>query len=279
MLLLEVRELLVGDRNDARETADMVLTDDNFASIVSAIEEGRAIFDNIRKFLTYILSSNIPELIPYLAFVLFRIPLPLTILQILAVDLGTDMLPAPALGAEHPSARVMQRPPRPRGQRLLQASLLARAYGFLGMIEAVAAMAAFFYVHISAGWIYGQLISPQDPMFPVYLQATTACLSAIVALQIVSCYLCRSDLESVFSSSLWSNRLILVGIGAEMLLILAIVYTRWGNKLFGTAPIGFGVWLFVIPFAIGMLMLEEFRKYLARRFINVSDAPAAPLLP
>ena len=87
----------------ARETADMVLTDDNFASIVAAVEEGRAVFENIRKFLTYILSSNIPELIPYLAFVLFRIPLPLTIIQILAVDLGTDMLPALALGAELPS--------------------------------------------------------------------------------------------------------------------------------------------------------------------------------
>jgi len=97
----------------ARETADIVLTDDNFASIVAAIEEGRAVFDNIRKFLTYILSSNIPELIPYLAFVLFRIPLPLTIIQILAVDLGTDMLPALALGAERPSSQVMQRPPRP----------------------------------------------------------------------------------------------------------------------------------------------------------------------
>jgi sodium/potassium-transporting ATPase subunit alpha len=139
----------------ARETADMVLTDDNFASIVAAIEEGRGVFENIRKFLTYILSSNIPELIPYLAFVLFRIPLPLTVIQILAVDLGTDMLPALALGAELPSALVMQRPPRARGQRLLDVGLLARAYGFLGVLEAAAAMAAFFYVLVCGGWSYG----------------------------------------------------------------------------------------------------------------------------
>jgi magnesium-transporting ATPase (P-type) len=105
-------------------------------------------------------------------------------------------------------------------------------------------------------------------MFPVYLQATTACLSAIVVMQIVNVYLCRSDRESVFSASLWSNRLILVGIGAEVLLILAIDYTDWGNQLFGTAPIALDVWLFVIPFAIGMLLLEEFRKYLARHFIS-----------
>lgn len=252
----------------ARETADMVLTDDNFASIVAAVEEGRAVFDNIRKFLTYILSSNIPELMPYLAFVLFRIPLPLTIIQILAVDLGTDMLPALALGAELPSALVMQRPPRARGQRLIDAGLLARAYGFLGMLEAAAAMAAFFYVLVSAGWTYGRPIAPRDAMFSVYLQATTACLSAIVVMQIVNVYLCRSARESVFALSLSSNRLILFGIGAELLLILAIDYTQWGNELFGTAPISLSVWLFMIPFAIGMLLLEEFRKYVARRFSN-----------
>jgi sodium/potassium-transporting ATPase subunit alpha len=252
----------------ARETADMVLMDDNFASIVAAVEEGRAVFDNIRKFLTYILSSNIPELIPFLAFVLFKIPLPLTIIQILAVDLGTDMLPALALGAELPSPQVMQRPPRARSQHLIHPGLLARAYGFLGMLEAVAAMAAFFYVLVSAGWSYGQPIAPHDPMFSVYLQATTACLSAIVVMQIVNVYLCRSARESVFVSSLWSNRLLLVGIGADLLLILAIDYTRWGNQLFGTAPIGLHVWLFIFPFAVGMLILEEVRKHFSRHFIN-----------
>jgi sodium/potassium-transporting ATPase subunit alpha len=98
----------------AREAADMVLLDDNFASIVAAIEEGRAVFANIRNFLTYILTSNIPELIPYLAFVVFRIPLLLTIIQILTVDLGTDMLPALGLGAEKPAPDIMKAPPRSR---------------------------------------------------------------------------------------------------------------------------------------------------------------------
>ena len=116
----------------AREAADMVLLDDNFASIVAAIEEGRAVFANIRNFLTYILTSNVPELIPYLAFVVFRIPLPLTIIQILAVDLGTDMLPALGLGAEKPAPDIMKAPPRSRADRLLNWPLLARAYLFLG---------------------------------------------------------------------------------------------------------------------------------------------------
>lgn len=98
----------------AKESADIILLDDNFAHIVSAIEKGRTVFENIRKFMTYILTSNVPEIIPYLAFMLCKIPLPLTIVQILAVDLGTDILPALALGAEAPRNDVMQKPPRAR---------------------------------------------------------------------------------------------------------------------------------------------------------------------
>ena len=136
----------------AREAADMVLTDDNFASIVAAVEEGRAVFDNIRKFLTYVLTSNVPELIPYLGFVLFRIPLALTIIQILGVDLGTDMLPALALGAEKPAPDVMSRPPRSRKDRLLPWWLLIRVYFCLGLMESVTAMSAFFFVS-DLGWL------------------------------------------------------------------------------------------------------------------------------
>jgi magnesium-transporting ATPase (P-type) len=150
----------------AKEAADMVLLDDNFASIVAAIEEGRAVFDNIRKFLTYILTSNIPELVPYLAFVLFRIPLPLTIIQILAVDLGTDLLPALALGAEKPHPDAMRRPPRQRDQRLLDWPLLARAYLWLGLLEAAGALAAFFFVLTAGGWAYGESLGKLDPLLP-----------------------------------------------------------------------------------------------------------------
>ncbi|MEW6324562.1 MAG: cation-transporting P-type ATPase, partial [Nitrospirota bacterium] len=136
----------------AREAADMVLMDDNFASIVNAVEEGRTVFANMRKFLTYILTSNIPEIVPYLAFAIFKIPLPLTIIQILAVDLGTDMVPALGLGAERPETGVMRRPPRARDERLWSWPLIARAYLFLGLMEAAAAMAAFFFVLRGGGW-------------------------------------------------------------------------------------------------------------------------------
>jgi calcium-translocating P-type ATPase len=246
----------------ARESADMILLDDNFASIVSAIEEGRAVFQNIRKFLTYILSSNIPEIVPYLAFVLFRIPLPLTIIQILAVDLGTDMIPALALGAEKPDPGTMRVAPRRRTERLLDWPLLARAYLYLGVIEALAAMAAFFFVLNLGGWEYGQALAKTESL---YLQATTACLAAIVVTQVVNVFLCRHPRESAFAFGLYSNPLILWGIAIELTLIVAIVYAPWGNVVFGTAPIGAEAWLFMLPFAAAMLALEEGRKAFMRR--------------
>ncbi|MEW5862608.1 MAG: cation-transporting P-type ATPase [Pseudomonadota bacterium] len=246
----------------AREAADMVLLDDNFASIVAAIEEGRAVFDNIRKFLVYILTSNVPEIVPYLAFVLARIPLPLTIVQILAVDLGTDIVPALALGAERPAPEAMRRPPRPRGEPLLTVPLLLRAYLWLGMLEAVAALAAYFHVLQAGGWHYGEPLGPRDPL---YLQATTACLAAIVMMQVVNVFLCRDPLRPAFAFGLASNPLILWGIAFELALLAAIVYTPAGQALFGTASLSADVWLYVLPFAAAMFVAEEARKGIARR--------------
>jgi magnesium-transporting ATPase (P-type) len=232
----------------ARQAADMVLLDDNFASIVAAVEEGRAVYDNIRKFLTYILTSNVPELVPYLAYAFFGMPLALTILQILAVDLGTDMLPALGLGAEKPEAAVMARPPRTRDQRVLTPALLTRAYLFLGVFEAIAAMAAFFFVLPRAG----------------YVPATTACLGAIVVMQVVNVQLCRSDHESVAVSARRWNGLLAAGIAIEIALMLVIAYTPMGNAVFGAAPIDRQAWIAMVPFAAAMLAAEETRKWVVR---------------
>jgi sodium/potassium-transporting ATPase subunit alpha len=246
----------------AKEAADMVLLDDNFASIVNAVEEGRAVFQNIRKFLTYVLVHNVAELIPYLGFVLFRIPLALTPIQALSIDMGTDTLTALGLGVEKPGPDVMRRPPRPQGERLMNWRLAVRAYLFLGLIEAAIAMAAFFFVLNSGGWKYGQSLSIQDPL---YLQATTACLSAIIVMQVVNVFLCRSSTRSVFSTGLFGNSLIVCGVITEIALLLLINYTPWGNTLLGTSAIGMNVWLFIIPYGAAMLTLEELRKWIVRR--------------
>jgi sodium/potassium-transporting ATPase subunit alpha len=220
------------------------------------------VYDNVRKFLTYILTSNVPELVPYLAFVLARIPLPLTIVQILAVDLGTDILPALALGAEPPAPDTMKRPPRPRNERLLSAPLLARAYLWLGMLEALAALAVYFVVLDAGGWRYGESLGTRDPL---YLEATTACLAAIVLMQVANVLVCRDPRRALVSLPLRSNPLIVGGIVAELGLLVAIVYTPWGQALFGTAALPADVWLQALPFAAAMLGLEETRKWMVRK--------------
>jgi sodium/potassium-transporting ATPase subunit alpha len=256
----------------AREASDVILLDDNFASIVDAVEQGRGIAENIRKFLTYILTSNVPELVPYLAFAFLGAPLALTVVQILAVDLGTDMIPALGLGVEPPDAAVMQRPPRGRHDRLLTPGLLARAYLFLGSFEAVAAMVAFFFVLLDGGWRWGQPLSEGNPL---YRSATTACLTAIVLMQVVNVHLCRSQRTSLFARPLFGNGLIAVGIGTEIALIVLLDYTAAGQALFGTAPIGAAAWIVVVPFMLAMLAAEEVRKGVSRQRERHAAVPAA----
>ena len=247
----------------AKEAADVVLLDDNFASIVNAIEEGRAVFDNIRKFLTYILAHNVPELVPYLAFSLFAIPLPLTPIQILSIDMGTDSLTALGLGVERPDPQIMQRPPRARGERLFtwlaglaRLSLPGGDRGRRGDGDILLRAPRGRDGRTGSRWP-----APTS----VYLQATTACLTAVIVMQIVNVFLCRSTTRSAWSVGLLGNRLILWGVVLEVALILAICYTAWGNAVFGTAPISGRVWLFVMPFAVGLVALEELRKWLVRR--------------
>jgi sodium/potassium-transporting ATPase subunit alpha len=240
----------------SRHAADIVLLDDNFASIVAAIEEGRGVFDNIRKFTTYVLTSNVPELVPYLAFVLLRIPLPLTIIQVLAVDLGTDMLPALGLGAEPPDPGVMSKPPRAKQDRLIDYALLGRVYLLLGIVESVAAMTAYGLVLKAGGWHWGHPLTASDPL---YLRATTACLSAIVITQAANVFACRSETRHVAAGAL-PNPLLTAGVVIELVLIACIDYTPWGHRIFGTAAIGWAPWVVALPFAAVLLVLDGLWK-------------------
>jgi sodium/potassium-transporting ATPase subunit alpha len=246
----------------AKETADIILLDDNFATIVSAIEEGRAVYENIRKFTSYILASNVPEIVPFLGYGFFGIPLALTIPQVLAVDLGTDMIPALGLGTEDPVADVMDIPPRPRTERLLNLPLLLRAYLFLGLIEAIVAMSGFFLYLTSQGWTWG---AHMDWSSPLYKEATTVTFAGIVLAQVANVFACRSDRLSATRSGWFSNPLILWGIAIELILLAGITYTPIGHDIFGTSPIP--AWIFS-PLALGALMLllaEEARKIIANR--------------
>ena len=254
----------------AREAADIVLLDDNFASIVHAIEEGRTVFENIRKFITYIFATSISELVPFIGFILFGIPLPLTIMQILAIDLGTDLIPALALGSEKPSPEIMQRPPRPRTEHLLTRGILIRAYLFLGMFESLSGMCAYFYVMNTGGWHWPETLASTSTL---YLQATTACLAGIIATQIANVFTCRSPIVSITTLGFFTNPLVLVGIACELTVTTFVIYTPTGNAIFGCVPIGINIWLLLIPFALLLLAADETRKFFVRRSIGPDRQP------
>jgi sodium/potassium-transporting ATPase subunit alpha len=246
----------------AKEAADIILLDDNFATIVNAVEEGRAIFENIQKFITYIFAHLTPEAIPYILFVLFRMPLPITVMQILAIDLGTETIPALALGVEPPEASVMKKPPRPAHRGLIDRSVLFRGYIFLGLISTAGVLFAYLSVLHSGGWHWGTNLPIDNPLVH---KAATATFLGIVMMQVGNVFACRTQTESAFRSGLFSNRMILWGIAAELLLSLFIIYHPWGNRIFSSAPLGPDVWLILFPFVLLLFFAEEARKFYIRR--------------
>jgi magnesium-transporting ATPase (P-type) len=247
----------------AKEAAEMILTDDNFASIVKAIKEGRAVYSNIRKFLLYIFNSNMSEAVPSAAFLFSRggIPLPLTVMQILSIDLGTDMLPALGLGTELPEKGVMDRPPRPKTERLLHKKLVGLAFFWYGLIESIISMGGYLFVNIMNGWPGVPLASSG----PVYRQATTMALASIVFCQIGVVQCARTERESIFKIGLFSNRYVVRGILFEIFLITILMYVPFLQGIFQTGPLSPIDWPYLICCPIPIVALDELRKYFLRR--------------
>jgi len=246
----------------AKEAADMVLMDDNFATIVNAIEEGRTIFSNIKKFIAYVLTSNIPEILPFIAFVALDAPLALTVVLILSIDLGTDLLPALGLGSEKPETDVMKLPPRKRNERLLTWPLLGISYGIMGMIQAAAGFFAFFVVLDQGGWLWG---TPLPETGLLYKTAVTSFFAAVVICQVADVLICRTRRQSILSAGLFTNKLIWLGIATELALVAAISHVPFLQPFFGTAPIGWFELSLGVPFAFVILLGDEFRRWQIRR--------------
>lgn len=241
----------------AKESADMILTDDHFVSIVHAVEEGRAVYRNIQKFLTYIFNSNTPEAVPsaFFLFSLGRIPLPLTVMQILAIDLGTDMVPALGLGVEPPEEGVMDRPPRRLSDRLLNRQLLIKAFVWYGLIEAALAMGAFFLNY----WVNQGNLNHLASSGPLYREATTMTLGAIIFTQIGMAMNSRKGRGSIFQVKPFANRIISLGIVLEIVLFIILSYVPFFHTLFNTAPIGLDDWLYLLACPFVIMALEEIR--------------------
>ena len=249
----------------AKEAADMILTDDNFASIVHAVEEGRAVYANIRKFVTYILTSNTPEAVPFILFALSggRIPLALTVMQILAIDLGTDLVPALALGAEPPEPGVMEHPPRQLSEHVITRTLLVRAYAWLGVLQSLAAMVAFYALYWTHGY-WGQWLD-LPAHGPLYHTATTMTLAAVVMTQIGNLFAQRTESRSALRMGWGRNRLVWVGVATELALLALLLYVPVLQRLFDTAPLSLSSWLFVGVWTPSLLLADEGRKALVRR--------------
>ncbi len=259
----------------AKEAADMILTDDNFASIVNAIEEGRAVYANIKKFTGYIFTSNMPEALPFILHALSggRIPLALTVMQILAVDLGTDIVPALGLGVEPPEPDTMDRPPRDLREHVITWPLLAKSYLFLGLLQALAAMAAFYFLYWTSGYAGQWLDLPAEG--PLYRAATAMTLACIVTTQIGNLFTQRSASLSVFRLGFFGNRMLWIGVASELAIVSLIIYVPGLREAFGVAPFPAENWLYLLGCAPLLLLADELRKAL-QRWRGNRRRPAAP---
>ncbi len=231
----------------AREAADLVLLDDNFATIVAAIEQGRSTFSNIRRFLTYHLTDNVAELTPFVIWALSggRFPLAIGVLQVLALDIGLDLLPALALGTEPPARDALRNGPT-SGRHLFDRALLGRVFGVLGPVEALFEMSAFVAALFVAGW------RPGDP-FPtsaMLLPASGAAFAAVVLGQMANAFACRSMSRPPWALGRKANRLLLGAVAVELILLLAFLYIGPLASLLGQGgppPPGWAVAVGAVP--------------------------------
>ena len=252
----------------AKEAADVILVGDNFGSVVDAIQEGRAVYDNLRKFITYILASNIPEVLPFILTDLLHLPLALTVVQILAIDMGTDLLPSLALGIEKPEPTVMQRPPRQRSQPLVDGKLLLRSMVWLGGIETLLCYLGFFLTYRLAG--YPIIIGGPATAAPraVYLLATTVFFAGVVASQVGNVFACRSETNGTRRLGVFSNPYLLMGIVCEAVLILITIYIPFVAVHFDHLPLPLIYWGGLSLFAPTLYGLEKGRKFLVHRLAH-----------
>lgn len=240
----------------AKQAADAILLDDHFATIVKGIEEGRAVYENMRRFITYMLAGNLPEAVPYILFFSVGLPLALPVALVLAIDLGTSIMPGMALGAELPHKGLMHQPPRSRKTRILTMGVYLRAFGFLGLLTAVLSMGLFGFYLNAHGW-RGEALSWNDPL---YLQATTLTFAAIVFAQIANGLSCRSTRDSLWTIGWWNNRYYWGGVVVELIVLLMLMFIPSLSHTFGTAPFDPVYWWALVSVTVVVLLAEEARK-------------------
>jgi potassium/sodium efflux P-type ATPase len=253
----------------SREAADIILISDNFAAITTAIEEGRAVFDNLRKFITYIFSSNVPEIVPFMLTAMFQFPLAMTVRQILAIDLGTDLFPALALSVEKPEPDVMLRPPRHRDKPLITRSVLLRAFLWLGLIETILCYIGFFLVYDNGmNWardIFPVLERlPRVPPESNYALAFTIFYAGVVIAQVGNAFACRTERNRGSRLGWLSNSYLLWAIVIELAILFLFIYFPPLANILGHVPIPTEYWILLVLYAPILYTLEWIRKWVVR---------------
>jgi sodium/potassium-transporting ATPase subunit alpha len=270
----------------SKQAADMILLDDNFASIVTGVEEGRLIFDNLKKSIAYTLTSNIPEITPFLLFILTDIPLPLGTITILCIDLGTDMVPAISLAYEKAESDIMKRKPRdPLRDKLVNQRLISMAYGQIGFMQASAGFFVYLVIMAENGFwpsrllgirkawdsksvndledSYGQEWTYQQRKI-LEFTCHTAFFIAIVVVQWTDLIICKTRKNSLFNQGM-TNNMLNFGLIFETALAAALSYTPGLDRGLNMYPLKFMWWLPALPFSIAILIYDEIRKYLLRK--------------
>ncbi|XP_025412835.1 sodium/potassium-transporting ATPase subunit alpha isoform X3 [Sipha flava] len=270
----------------SKQAADMILLDDNFASIVTGIEEGRLVFDNLKKSITYTLTSNVPQLLPFIAFIMLSIPLPIGAIAILCIDLGTDMVPAISLGYEHPESDIMKRPPRNLiRDRLVNNRLISLAFCQLGIIEAFAGFFTYFVIMAENGFMpykligirrewdsravndlpdsYNQEWTYQDRKSLEYT-CHTGFFIAIVVVQWTNLIICKTRRNSIAHQGM-RNMALNFSLIFETILALFLCYLPGMDEALRMYPLKWTWWIPPIPFALALFIYDEVRKFYIRR--------------
>ncbi|XP_031562163.1 sodium/potassium-transporting ATPase subunit alpha-like isoform X2 [Actinia tenebrosa] len=271
----------------SKQAADMILLDDNFASIVTGVEEGRLIFDNLKKSIAYTLTSNIPEITPFLFFIILDIPLPLGTVTILCIDLGTDMVPAISLAYEEAENDIMKRKPRdPKNDNLVNERLIAMAYGQIGMIQASAGFFTYFVIMGENGFYprdlfgirrqwddrsnngvvdsYGQEWTFKQRKILEY-SCHTAFFVSIVVVQWADLIICKTRRNSIFTQGM-KNKMLNFGLLFETLLAAILSYTPGMDKGLNMYPLNWNWWFPAMPFSLVIWIYDEIRRYILRRY-------------
>ena len=278
----------------AHDASDLILINDNFASIVDGIEEGRLIFSNLKKSIAYTLTSNIPEIIPFLAQIVLRIPLTMTTIMILCIDLGTDIVPAISFAYEYAESDIMCIPPRDRHKDVLvTGTLISWSYLQIGIIQALASFTTFFYSFKEDGFSNETVLSEglgfdwddedsnecftcsdtvstdgcatYDERIDALRKAQTAFLTAIVICQIGCGCAAKTRLSSLFTHG-FRNMAFNYGVFQEVSLIVLLVYAPFLHVPFGTEPITGVCWAIAVPFSFALWGYDEFRKFMLRSY-------------